>query len=380
MNTDKKDLFCTVMSRVFSLALCLCCASAQGPRSPQDLMNEALAAQRAGNLDEAIRGYRLLLERYPDLAEIRSNLGAALAGKGRYQEAITEYKRALLSKPDPKVGLNLGIAYYKTDRLALAVETLKKVREQDPANTQILTILADCYLRLGQNKDVIDLLTPVQRADPDNRTFNYLLGAALVRDGQASQGQLVIDKILKDGDSAEARLLMGTTKFMVSDFSGALTDFQKAVELNPNMPDVHAYLGMALVTTGDREGAKKAFARALAADPNNFDANLRLGVLLRQDQENNRALQLFHHALEVRPGDFGVRYQIASVGLAKGEGESARRDLEALVKEAPEFKEAHVSLARIYFRQKKKIEGEREQAIVLKLNAQRQAAEQAGIR
>ena len=276
------------MSRVVAIVFCLSCASAQVPRSPQDLMNEALAAQRAGNLDEAIRGYRLLLEKYPDLAEIRSNLGAALAGKGRYEEAITEYKRALLSKPDPKVGLNLGIAYYKTDRLALAVETLKKVREQDPANTQIVTILADCYLRLGQNKEVITLLTPVQRADPDNRTFNYLLGTALVRDGQASQGQLVIDKVLKDGDSAEARLLMGTTKFMVRDFSRSATGRAEGGGLNPDVPDVHAYLGMALVTTGDQEGAKKAFAQALAADPNNFDANLRMGVLLRQDQENDK--------------------------------------------------------------------------------------------
>ena len=339
-------------------------------------MNEALAAQRAGNLDEAIRGYHLLLEKYPNLAEIRSNLGAALAGKGRYQEAITEYKRALLSKPDPKVALNLGIAYYKTDRLALAIETLKKVREQDPANTQILTLLADCYLRLGQNKEVIDLLTRVQRADPDNGAFSYLLGTALVRAGQASQGQVVIDKVLKDGDSAEARLLMGTTKFIAADFSGALTDFQKAVELNPNVPDGHAYLGMALAATGDREGAKKAFTRTLEVDPNNFDASLRMGVLLRQDQENGRALQLFRHALEARPGDFGVRYQIASVELAKGELESARRNLEALVKDAPEFTEAHVSLARIYFRQKKKVQGEREQAIVVKLNAERQAAEQ----
>jgi tetratricopeptide (TPR) repeat protein len=98
-----------------------------------------------------------------------------------------------------------------------------------------------------------------------------------------------------------------------------------------------------------------------------------LGVLLRQDEENDEALKYFQHALEIRPGDFGVRYQIATVELAKGQLAQAQRDLERLVKEAPRFTEAHVSLATIYFRQKKKAEGERERAIVAQLNAEKQA-------
>jgi tetratricopeptide (TPR) repeat protein len=352
--------------RIVAIALCLTCAFAQ---SPQDLMKEAVAAQQAGNFEQAINNYRALLEKYPNIAEIRSNLGAALAGEGRYADAIAEYQRALRIKPDPQVVLNLGLAYYKTGQLPLAADTLQKI----PRSPQTLMVLADCYLRLGQNKQVVDLLTPAQKADPENAAFNYLLGTALVRDGQTAQGQVIIDKILKNGDSAEARLLMGTTKFMVNDFAGALKDFARAVELNPNLPDVYSYYGLAMLSTGDQAGAKKAFERELRSDPNNFDANLRMGVLLRQDEENDEALKFFNHALEIRPGDFGVRYQIATVELAKGQLEQAQRDLEALVKEAPRFTEAHVSLATIYFRQKKKAEGERERAIVAKLNAERQA-------
>jgi tetratricopeptide (TPR) repeat protein len=352
--------------RLVAIVFCLSRAFAQ---SPQDLMKEAVEAQQAGRFEQAIHNYRLLLEKYPKIAEIHSNLGAALAGQGRYSDAIAEYERALAIKPDPQVRLNLGLAYYKAGQLPLAVSTLEKL----PHNLQTLTVLADCYLRLGQNKRVIDSLTPAQKANPDNAAFNYLLGTALVRDGQIAQGQVIIDKILKNGDSAEARLLMGTTKFMVSDFAGALADFAKAVELDPKLPDVYSYYGQALLSTGDQAGAKKAFQQELERNPNNFDSNLRVGVLLRQDEENDEALKFFHHALEIRPGDFGVRYQIATVELAKGQLELAQRELEAMVKEAPQFTEAHVSLATIYFRQKKKAAGERERAIVARLNAERQA-------
>ena len=74
----------------------------------------------------------------------------------------------------------------------------------------------------------------------------------------------------------------------------------------------------------------------------------------------------------------GVLYQIASVELASGQVDQARRDLEALIKTEPKFLEAHVSLATVYFRQKRKLEGERERAIVAKLNAERQTINEVG--
>lgn len=365
------------MYRVVAALFCVSTLYAQGGKSPQDLFREAVASQGSGHFDLAVRDYRLILDAYPDLWEIRSNLGASLAGEGQYAAAVVEYQRALKSKADPQVSLNLALAYYKMGELAPAIEVLKKVREQTPASVQAATLLADCYLRTGQNKEVIKVLTVIQPTDKDAAAYNYLLGTALVRDGQTASGQIIIDKILRDGDSAEARLLMGTTKYMVNDYAGAMADFKKAVELNPNLTEVHSWYGLTLLQTGDQAGAKKEFQLELEANPHSFDANLRMGVLLRQDEDNDQALKYFQHALQVRPGDFGARYQIAALELAKGDLDHARRDLEAIVRDAPSFTEAHVSLATVYFREKMKPEGERERTIVAKLNAARQANEPA---
>jgi len=56
---------------------------AQTPNDPQQLLKEAISLHRAGKLDEAIADYRALLEKYPNAAEVRSDLGAALAAAGR---------------------------------------------------------------------------------------------------------------------------------------------------------------------------------------------------------------------------------------------------------------------------------------------------------
>jgi hypothetical protein len=51
----------------------------------------------------------------------------------------------------------------------------------------------------------------------------------------------------------------------------------------------------------------------------------------------------------------------------------ARKLLEALIKDNPEFLDAHVSLARLYYRLHMKQDGDRERAIVDKLTAEVQA-------
>jgi tetratricopeptide (TPR) repeat protein len=360
------------MFRAAFPAVCVAVAFAQTPESPQQVLKQAIEDQQAGQLDQAIQGYELLLKAYPQIAMIHSNLGTALAAEGRYTDAIAQYEKALKLEPNPQVRLNLALSYYKLEKLDQAIATLQKVHKELPDNSQAVLLLGDCYLQLGRHKDVIALLSPTESQHENDLPFTYLLGTALVRDGQTDRGQIVIDRILRNGNSAEANFLIGTAKFMVSDFSGARDDFKKAIDLNPNLPDAYAYYGMALLSTGDQASARQAFEHEIGSNPNNFEANLHLGVLYRHDEDYEKALKYLDHALLVRPGDPGVRYQIACIKLSRNQLEQAQTDLEALVKEAPNFVEAHVTLATVYFREKRKEDGDRERAIYAKLNAARQ--------
>jgi Tfp pilus assembly protein PilF len=70
-----------------------------------------------------------------------------------------------------------------------------------------------------------------------------------------------------------------------------------------------------------------------------------------------------------------VRYQLASIDVNEAKIEAARAELESIVKEAPNFTEAHVTLATVYYRLKRKSDGDRERAIIDKLNVEAQAKE-----
>ena len=75
------------------------------------------------------------------------------------------------------------------------------------------------------------------------------------------------------------------------------------------------------------------------------------------------------------PEDLRVHYQIATIDLAAGKVEEARVNLEGIIKKAPKFTEAHISLAGIYDRLKRREDGDRERAIVQQLKAEQSEQE-----
>jgi tetratricopeptide (TPR) repeat protein len=351
---------------------------AQDPASPGPAVNPVFARavdlQRAGKTAEAITEYLRFLALYPENVEARSNLGAAFASQGRYLEAIGEYEEALARNPgNLQVRLNLGMAHYKAGALRAAAAEIEKVVAASPGDKRAVLLLADCHLRLGENARVIELLSPLEAADSDDLVVAYVLGTALVRDDQVSRGQRLVDKILRRGDTAEAHLMLGTAHQMAQDFASAREEFAKAVALNPALPAAHAYYGRALMATGDPEGAAVQFRKELEKNPNDFEANLFLGVLSKQGLKLDEAMSYFQKALLVRPGDLAVRYQIGSLDIQRGRLAEALETLEAVARDAPKFVEAHVSLATLYYRQKRREEGDRERAIVRELSDEVQA-------
>jgi tetratricopeptide (TPR) repeat protein len=357
----------------FVLALVLL-APAQAQMTPQQLVQDAMQKQQAGDLEGAVVEYRQFLKQHPDAAAIHSNLGAALVGLGRFEEALPEYKTAL--KQSPKLAgarLNLALLYYKMGRIDDAATELEKVYVEEPGNHQAVLLLADCYLRMAREDDVIRILEPEEQKYPDDMAVAYMLGTALIHQKRVEEGEVLVDQILRNGDSAEAHLMLGSAKMNVQDYAGARDEFAKAVALNPNLPEVHVLYAKALVFTGDSDLSAKEYKTELKVDPYNFDANLQLGATARQEQNYDEAEKYFERAQASRPGDPGVRYQLALVAIDQGRLDDARQILEGLVKQSPQFTEAHVSLSLVYYRLKRPEDSKRERETVLKLTAEAQA-------
>jgi tetratricopeptide (TPR) repeat protein len=367
---------------VWVVAIALFCSTGRARTqqvAPEDVkvFETAAAAQQAGNMDAAEAGYRSFLERYPRNLEALANLGVVYASMGRYDEAIASYKKALeVSYLSAPIRMNLALAYYKAGRCGEAVPEFANVLDGNPGLFNAVLLKADCHLQLGEFAKAIALLEPIAAEHEADQAFNYVFGMALLQNKQPEKGSVYLDRILKQGDSAEAHVLMGVAKRAAGEFAEAREEFKKAVALNSSLPLAHSLLGQASLSTGDRDAARAAFEQELAINANDFDSNLYMGVLLKEDREFDAARRYIDRAMVLRPADPGARYQLATIFLAANDQAQtleATRLLETLVAESPAFVEAHVSLATAYYRLKRKADGDRQREIVAKLNAEAQA-------
>ena len=293
-------------------AICFLLANSVSAQSsvPDGAFAQALRLQQSGDLEGAVREYRQVILANPERFDAKSNLGAVLAKLGRYQEAIKEYSEALGTAPPEAAGhlrLNLALAYYKSFQISRAADLLAKIHADQPENLNATLLLADCHLRLGEFRKVVEVLSPIESMHPDNRAITYLLGTALIRDGAIEAGQHRVDKILREGDSAEGRFLLATGMFIAGDYPGAAKAFGRAIELSPNLTSLQAFYGQALLNTGDADGASEAFQKELAANPNDFESNLRLGQILVHRGKKAEARPLLERALLIRPGSGEAR-------------------------------------------------------------------------
>ncbi len=150
--------------------------------------------------------------------------------------------------------------------------------------------------------------------------------------------QVLLDRILRDGESAESAFLLGQSEFLRNDLTAAAGHFARAIELNPSMPWVHSLYAQVLKGHSQaREQASVQFNEELKLNPYDFVANTETALLLKQDGKPDEALARIARALQVRPNDPGALYQRASIHQTQGLTDQARQELEQLIRDYPNF-------------------------------------------
>ena len=315
------------------------------------LYRQGVDLQQKGDLAGAAEAYRRSLTVDSSNIATLSNLGAALVGLGRFDEAIPAYAKAIEGAPEQYRALlkrNLALAYYKSGRMSEAAPILIALHEADPANHAAALLAADCLLQLGEPEKALALLQPLANSSDSDKALAYVLGIAYLKAGKTAEAQRILDPILKDDSSAEGQYALGMAMFTSGDYPSALNALRRAIELNPELSHLQSYYGQALIFTGDPDGALAAFQKQLASDANDYEANFFSASILLKRAKYTEAELLLHRAVLLRPAASGARLALADALIGEGKTKEARGELESIVREWPEFGAAHGRLAGVY--------------------------------
>ena len=175
-------------------------ARALRPGDPALLHTVAEALRTQGRLEEAIAGYRAVLELDPEYAPSHAALGIALYQTRRYAAGVETMAHALALDPAlPVAGslhLFMGRAWQELGDPAAAVAQYEQALRLEPRNSEALDHLA--MARFGQRRyeEALALYRTLAEIDPDNALTHSNLGAALYHLGRPEQALPSIERAL----------------------------------------------------------------------------------------------------------------------------------------------------------------------------------------
>ena len=157
-----------------------------------------------------------------------------------------------------------------------------------------------------------------------------LLGFMRSDDAAFSEWRHLIDRALDlDPDMPDAFVSQAALKTFEWDWPGAEQSFHRAIALNPNDPLAHIWYGFFLGAMGRRQENLAERKRALELDPLNWNANAGVGSALGSLGRYDEAIQFLRAAVELNPNYVFTRQNLGMEYLATGKPDLAIAEFQA---------------------------------------------------
>ena len=156
--------------------------------------------------------------------------------------------------------------------------------------------------------------------------------------------------ITADPNRADARMLLGTTLALEGVRGEAIEQMAEAARLQPSSAQTHNAYGKVLGRFLELNAAHQEFERALQLDPNLAEANVNLSLILAQSGDFSEAAEHLDHAIHVQgnsPNAAYAHYLRAKLWSAQGQMEKATSELQKAVQLRADYEQAWSDLGGI---------------------------------
>jgi len=198
----------------------------------------------------------------------------------RYKETVELALKAIALFPeDPRPYAQVAYALARQKQSEAPEWALKAIARQ-PENVLWRVALSDTYTLRGKWKQALKPMSEAVTMDPMNPRFQSMLGLILVHCKRPAEGVLYLKRSLElDPTNAltHQRMSVALSKQLGKN-KLAEEHLRKALELQPDNPDIKNTLGWRLLGRGHRDEAEKVFYEALRVDPGLAPSKLGLGA------------------------------------------------------------------------------------------------------
>ena len=319
-------------------------------------LQQGIAAHNAGDLQEAERAYRAILQSQPQHPDASHNLGLIAISANQVEAALPLFKTALEKNPNiEQFWMSYIDALVRNKQLKDAKQAIKKAKKKGfDAKTLQALVSADAYdhynlgITLKEQGRLDEALASYNQAialKPDFAEAYNNLGNTLKELGRLDEVLASFTKaITLKPDFAEAHHNLGNALKQLGRLDEAEVSYTRAIALRPDYAKAHFNLGRTLEELGRLEEALASYNQAIVAKPDYTEAHFNLGITLKKLGRLEEALASFDQAIALKP-DYAKAYSNLGITLKElGILEEALASFKQAIALKPDFAEAHYNL------------------------------------
>lgn len=345
---------------------------------------------------ESIQQLTKLANQYPDIAEIRIQLGDANSQLGDYDTAAKNYETALsLTAPGAELVSKLGLAQKEQGRPDLAIATMNRLLDRAPnASAGASIFLGILYFDQGKFDQADQVANQVAAEHPENLLAINLQAAVAIAQGKTASGRRLLESILrKNPDFEPAQINLIKLDISEKRYTEAKNALDALIATNPDnelVARTYAELAVAenqplraieilelaheknprsvettfklvdLYAQAGRHGEAITILVELDhAVPNSFLVKLKLAHARLQRQEINEARSVLLDAAGLVASNLPRRLAVAELQIRAGAFDDAAQGLQRAMIERPDSPGPKLLMARIHARQQRLAEADR---------------------
>jgi len=279
------------------------------PQSPDAKYQIAYLAWQDKDFKRAEQIFGELYKTNPN--DLRGLVGMveSLAGENRLEDAIKVVRSSADHEPDRRdLKLTLANLYVRAEQFDQAIPLFQGLLDKQPKSPDLLFRLGETERRKGALDVAIDSFRRCRDAAPGDTQCLLELGLLMDGTGKKDQAKPIYEQILKI--EPDHPVALNNLAFIEAeegvDLDQALTMAQRARQRAPNSPEIADTLGWIYIKKN-----------------------------LSED-----AIRVFHELVVKDPGNSTFHYHFAMALLQKGDRPSAKKELEAAMKDKPSKDEA----------------------------------------
>ncbi|MGQ9570857.1 MAG: tetratricopeptide repeat protein [Thermodesulfovibrionales bacterium] len=221
------------------------------------------------------------------------------------------------------------------------------------SQTENLQDIEDAYL----NERWDELIAHGERqlsAEPENPVVHFVLSMAYYMKGdyelQENHRSIAMDdeknmKVViswceqfadRFPDNYYARLLLASAYRTGDDLDKTIRSYQKAIEINPSLPDAYVGLAVGYFAEEKIDEAIKNLKKAIELNPNYVPAFYNLGFMYEFNGQNDEAIVMYERTIELKPDFKEVYINLGDIYMEKGEKDKALEVYQRLIEIDPD--------------------------------------------